>query len=83
VANVLSRRWRHLRIDERGRHRIEARQDEAGRRRQENKVASLKREGILAIDHKATATLNHCAEARLAEIGIADAPASGAADALC
>src|SRR5690606_11440810 len=82
VADLAGRRGARLRVDAQGRDRLEARQREAGRGRQEDEVACLQGAGLLALDGQQAAAFEHCAEARLRELGVPHAPAAGAADAL-
>src|SRR4030095_17002725 len=59
---------------------LEARYREPRCGRQQNEVARLQRQRPGAVHRQATAALEHRAEARLAEGGIANAPAASAAD---
>ena len=82
VADLGRRRRRHLGVDALWLHRLEARQDEARRRRQEDEVVGLERDHRLAVDRETAAALEHGTEAGMAKLRVANPPATGTADPL-
>jgi hypothetical protein len=56
--------------------RLDARHRETRRCRQEHEVAGLQGQGTVAMDGQVTGALKHDAEARLAEGGVAESPAT-------
>ena len=75
VANLARGRGHRLRVDALGTRRLEARHGEAGGRGQEHEVARLEDGRGVTVDGEPAAALKHDAEARLAEVRIADGPA--------
>ena len=80
MADFTRLRGRHLRVEPHGLHRLEAGHREARRRREEDEVVRLERDGALAVHGETTASLQHGAEAGVAEGRIGDGPTTGAAE---